>query len=56
MSTTQDTSAIDEKKAEETGTSTASPDFKGFATNYLFFCILINNLIDNIFPYICWHF
>ena len=35
MSTTQDTSAIDEKKAEETGTSTASPDFKGFATNYL---------------------
>ena len=35
MSTTQDTSAIDEKKAEETGTSTASPDFKGFATYYL---------------------
>lgn len=35
MSTTEDTSAIDEKKAEESGTSTTSPDFKGFITNYL---------------------
>jgi hypothetical protein len=26
---------IDEKKAEETGTTTKSPDFKGFITNYL---------------------
>jgi hypothetical protein len=34
MSTTEDTSAIDEKKAEESGTSTTSPDFKGFITNY----------------------
>jgi hypothetical protein len=35
MSTTQTTSIIDEKKAEETGTTTNSPDFKGFITNYL---------------------
>jgi hypothetical protein len=35
MSTTEDISTIDEKKAEESGTSTASPDFKGFITNYL---------------------
>ena len=35
MSTTEDTSAIDEKKAEESGTSTTSPDFKGFLFNYL---------------------
>lgn len=35
MSTTEDTSAIDEKKAEESGTSTTSPDFKGFISNYL---------------------
>ena len=35
MSTTQDTNAIDEKKAEGSGTSTSSPDFKGFITNYL---------------------
>lgn len=35
MSTTEDTSAIDEKKAQETGTSTTSPDFKGFISNYL---------------------
>jgi hypothetical protein len=35
MSTTEDTSAIDEKKAEESETSTTSPDFKGFITNYL---------------------
>jgi hypothetical protein len=35
MSTTEDTSAIDEKKAEETGTSTTTPDFKGFISNYL---------------------
>lgn len=35
MSTTEDTSAIDEKKAEESGTSTTSPDFKGFIYNYL---------------------
>lgn len=34
MSTTEDTSAIDEKKAAESGTSTTSPDFKGFITNY----------------------
>ncbi len=34
MSTTEDTSAIDEKKAEESGTTTTSPDFKGFITNY----------------------
>jgi hypothetical protein len=32
MSTTEDTSAIDEKKTEETG---AEPDFKGFANNYI---------------------
>ena len=32
MSTTEDTSAIDEKKTEDTGTE---PDFKGFASNYL---------------------
>lgn len=35
MSTTEDTSAIDEKKTEEFGTSTTSPDFKGFIKNYL---------------------
>ena len=35
MSTTEDTSSIDEKKAEETGSSTTSPDFKGFISNYL---------------------
>jgi hypothetical protein len=35
MSTTEDTSSIDEKKAEESGTSTTSPDFKGFVSNYL---------------------
>lgn len=35
MSTTEDTSAIDEKKAEDSGTSTTSPDFKGFISNYL---------------------
>jgi len=35
MSTTENTSAIDEKKAEESGTSTTSPDFKGFIANYL---------------------
>lgn len=34
MSTTEDTSAIDDKKAEESGTTTTSPDFKGFITNY----------------------
>jgi hypothetical protein len=33
MATTEDTSAIDEKKTENTGTD---PDFKGFASNYLF--------------------
>jgi hypothetical protein len=32
MSTTEDTSAIDEKKAEDSG---VTPDFKGFMTNYL---------------------
>ena len=35
MSTTEDTTTIDEKKAEESGTSTTSPDFKGFISNYL---------------------
>jgi len=35
MSTTQDMSAIDEKKAEKSGTSTTSPDFKGFFFNYI---------------------
>jgi hypothetical protein len=33
MSTTEDTSAIDEKKAEDSGTT--SPDFKGFISNYI---------------------
>ena len=33
MSTTEDTSAIDEKKSEDTGGS--SPDFKGFIKNYI---------------------
>ena len=33
MSTTEDTSSIDEKKNEDTGGS--APDFKGFITNYL---------------------
>ena len=32
MSTTEDTSTIDEKKTEETG---LTPDFKGFITNYI---------------------
>ena len=45
MSTTQDTSVIDEKKAEETGTSTGSPDFKGFATNYLFSIIFTIGIV-----------
>jgi hypothetical protein len=36
MSTTEDTSAIDEKKAEESGTSTTEPDFKGFIGNYVY--------------------
>jgi len=35
MSTTENSNVIDEKKAEETGTSTNSPDFKGFITNYM---------------------
>jgi hypothetical protein len=39
MSTTEDTSAIDEKKAEESGTSTTSPDFKSFAVNYTYVLI-----------------
>jgi hypothetical protein len=40
MSTTEDTSAIDEKKAEESGTSTTSPDFKSFAQNYTYSLII----------------
>lgn len=35
MSTNQDTSAIDEKKAQESGTSSSSQDFKSFISNYL---------------------
>jgi hypothetical protein len=35
MSTTEDTSAIDEKKHEETTTSITSADFKNFIINYL---------------------
>ena len=35
MSTTEETNTIDEKKAEESGTSTTSIDFKGFISNYL---------------------
>jgi len=35
MSTTEDTSAIDEKKAEESGSST-TPDFKSFLVNYTY--------------------
>jgi hypothetical protein len=35
MSTTEDTSAIDEKKNEETTTSVTSSDFKKFILNYL---------------------
>jgi hypothetical protein len=35
MSTTEDTSAIDEKKNEETTTSFTSSDFKNFMINYL---------------------
>ena len=35
MSTTEETNTIDEKKAEESGTSTTSLDFKGFISNYL---------------------
>ena len=35
MSTTEDTSAIDEKKAGDLGTSTTSPDFIGFISNYI---------------------
>jgi len=35
MSTTEATTPIDDKKAEESGTSTDSPDFKGFVNNYL---------------------
>jgi len=34
MSITEDISAIDVKKAKEAGTTTTSPDFKGFITNY----------------------
>jgi len=34
MSTTENSNAIDEKKAQEEGTTTTSPDFKGFITNY----------------------
>ena len=33
MSTTEDTSAIDEKKSDDPGTFT--PDFKGFTMNYV---------------------
>ena len=33
MSTTEDTSAIDDKKTEDTGGT--APDFKGFVTNYI---------------------
>ena len=39
MSTTEDTSAIDEKKSEDTGGS--SPDFKGFIKNYISISIII---------------
>lgn len=35
MSTTEDKNAIDEKKSQESGTDTTSPDFKGFISNYL---------------------
>jgi len=35
MSTTEYTNTIDEKKAEKYETSTTSPDFKGFFSNYL---------------------
>ena len=35
MTTSELPNVIDEKKAEETGTSTTSPDFKGFISNYL---------------------
>jgi hypothetical protein len=35
MSTTETTSAIDEKKNEETGSSVTSPDFKNFFVNYM---------------------
>lgn len=40
MSTTEDTNAIDEKKAEESGTSSFSPNFKGFINDYLSSIIL----------------
>jgi hypothetical protein len=35
MSTTEDTSAIDEKKNEDAGTGGSLPDFKGFIKNYI---------------------
>jgi hypothetical protein len=35
MSTTETTSSIDDKKTDETGTTTAQPDFKAFVTNYI---------------------
>jgi hypothetical protein len=35
MSTTETTTPIDEKKAEDSGTNTSSPDYKSFFVNYL---------------------
>jgi len=39
MSTTENTSTIDEKKEEESGTSTSNPDFNKFMKNYLYIII-----------------
>lgn len=36
MTTTEDKTPIDEKKAEESGTSTTNPDFKAFMYNYMY--------------------
>ena len=35
MSTAEDTNAIDDKKTTETDSTTTTPDFKGFITNYI---------------------
>jgi hypothetical protein len=41
MSSTETSSSIDEKKTDETGTTSTQPDFKAFISNYIFSIIFI---------------